>query len=107
MEGSARRARLALGLLAIVAVLAWEQPLRVEARVRHNPACIFDRLMLWTAPGTCRPHARSYPPSVRGTARRAVYDSALTFGIPYPILLRIARCESGLNPHAINGRYLG
>lgn len=32
-----------------------------------------------------------------------MYDSALTFGIPYRILLRIALCESALNPWAVNG----
>jgi hypothetical protein len=31
----------------------------------------------------------------------------LLFGIPYEVFLRIATCESGLNPHASNGSTFG
>ena len=64
-------------------------------------------MTLWTPSGTCRPKARSYPPKVTGAVRRSIYDSALVFGVPYPILLRIARCESNLNPRASSGSYFG
>jgi hypothetical protein len=70
-------------------------------------ACIFDHQSLRTAPNTCRPRAKAYPPKVVTVAERAVYDSALTFGIPYPILLAIARCESDLDPRASNGKRFG
>jgi hypothetical protein len=64
-------------------------------------------MTLYTRPGTCRPRAKVYPVSVKGGAEKAIYDSALTFGIPYRILLTIGRCESGLNPHASNGSHFG
>ena len=38
---------------------------------------------------------------------RAIDDGALTFGVPYKLMLKIARCESALNPRASNGTYLG
>jgi hypothetical protein len=63
--------------------------------------------MLRTAPGKCRPRAKAYPKSVAGKVRRAIYDGALTFGIPYHVLLRIAQCESGLNPRASGYGYYG
>jgi hypothetical protein len=44
---------------------------------------------------------------VRGTVRRSIYDGALTFGIPYSVLLKIARCESRLNPYADDGAHVG
>ena len=69
--------------------------------------CIFDHLMLRTSAGECRPQAKWYPSWVGGPVHRAVYDSALTFGIPYRILLRIAFCESTLNPWAVNGPHYG
>lgn len=70
-------------------------------------ACIFDHLALHTAPGTCRPRARVYPPQITGSARRAIYDSSLTFGVPYSVLLAIGRCESALDPRASNGTHFG
>lgn len=69
--------------------------------------CIFDQQMLRTKTGMCRPHAVAYPSTVRGRVRKAIYDSALVFGVPYSILLKIARCESGLNPGASDGMHLG
>jgi hypothetical protein len=76
-------------------------------RAQQAPTCIFDHLNLRTAPHTCRPRAKSYPPNVTTSVERAIYDSSLTFGIPYPVLFAIGRCESGLNPHASNGRRFG
>lgn len=72
-----------------------------------SASCIFDRLTLQTPPGLCRPRARAYPASVRGEVRHAIYDSALIYGIPYRILLKIAFCESSLNPLAVNGPHYG
>lgn len=69
--------------------------------------CVFDRQMLWTRSGTCQPRARKYPAGVLGAVRRAIFDSSLTFDLPYAALLRIAACESGLNPHARNASYEG
>ena|SRR5947209_17087353 len=109
-----RRACCALllgALLAVSSPLAWTaHPVAAAVtgeRVQQAKACIFDHLTLRTAPHTCRPRARSYPPRVTTAAERAIYDSALTFGIPYPILLAIARCESDLNPRASNGTHFG
>jgi hypothetical protein len=76
------------------------------SRIRSH-GCIFDHLMLRTPSGLCRPEAKRYPHRVVGPIRRAIYDSALTFGIPYHILLRIAFCESSLNPYAVNGSHYG
>lgn len=70
-------------------------------------SCVFDHLTLWTPSGTCRPRARQYPVGVAGSVRRAIYDSALIFSLPYTALLQVARCESGLNPRARNGVYRG
>lgn len=77
------------------------------ARTRQTHACIFDHVALRTKTGTCRPRARVYPAYVRNKVERAVYDSSLIFGMPYQVLLTIAQCESGLNPHASNGRHFG
>jgi hypothetical protein len=100
MEGIARRVILVLAALtALSAALTVSRPV-TEARQSHSTACVFDHLSLRTARGTCRPRARSYPPNVRGSVKRAVYDASLTFGMPYSVLLAIARCESDLNPHA-------
>jgi hypothetical protein len=69
--------------------------------------CVFDRMSLHSAPGTCRPQATSYPPNVTGSVKRAIYDSAMTFGVPYQVLLEIAKCESSLNPNARDGKHYG
>lgn len=66
--------------------------------------CAFDRMMLTTRRGVCRPRALSYPSRVHTGVQKAIYDASLTFDVPYPILLKVARCESGLNPKA---RYRG
>jgi hypothetical protein len=76
-------------------------------RASQAQACVFDHLTLKTGPGNCRPRAKSYPGRVKGRVEQAIYDSALTFGIPYDTLLAIARCESGLNPRADNGTHFG
>jgi Transglycosylase SLT domain len=39
--------------------------------------------------------------------RRAIYDSSLIFGMPYSVLLNLARCESALNPRATDGVHYG
>jgi hypothetical protein len=44
---------------------------------------------------------------VKGSVKRSIYDGALTFGIPYSILLDVARCESNLDPHADDGQHMG
>jgi hypothetical protein len=64
-------------------------------------------MTLRTAPGTCRPRAKAYPKQVTGRVRQSIYDSALTFGIPYTILLKIAQCESALDPRASDGVHFG
>ena len=107
MYGSVLRALPAViaSLLIIVSSAAGSQA-AVEQRPGHSSTCIFDHTMLRTASAVCRPKARVYPAKVRGGVKHAIYDSALIFGVPYPILLRIARCESGLNPRAsYSGHY--
>ena len=101
---------LAAGVLALLLGLAMEGaagPAVAESRAQQKSACIFDHMMLRTAPGECRPRARSYPRHVVGKVRRFIYDAALTFGVPYEVLLRIAKCESGLNPRASSSGYYG
>jgi hypothetical protein len=98
-------------LLALTAFIPWSswRP-TANAAGEHAPqrqSCIFDHMSLRTAPQTCRPHARAYPKNVTGAVERAIYDSTLLFGVPYPVLLSIARCESGLNTHASNGTHFG
>jgi Transglycosylase SLT domain len=72
-----------------------------------NSTCIYSHEYLWSQPGTCRPQALAYPKDVKGRVRQAIYDSAETFGVPYAVLLRIARCESALNPRATDGTHFG
>jgi hypothetical protein len=106
---SARRAVVVLAL-SVLPVLAlrpgsvlsagtWQQASRAQ--------CVFDHFTLSTAHGRCRPRARAYPAYVSNHVRRSIYDSALTFGIPYPVLLKIAKCESGLNPRAAYRGHFG
>lgn len=108
MEGLAR---CALVFALLVSAVAWTGLSSGGAKAdgsRLGPAgCIFDHAMLRTAPDRCRPRARVYPRGVAGKIKRAIYDSALIFGVPYPVLLRIARCESGLNPRATYGDHFG
>lgn len=96
---------LVLGLCPALGV-AQQRAQAGELRTAQS-ACIFDHTNLWTAPGTCRPHARAYPATMHSSVRRAIYDSALTFGVPFPVLLKIGKCESSLNPRASNGTHFG
>ncbi|MGI8827059.1 MAG: transglycosylase SLT domain-containing protein [Chloroflexota bacterium] len=99
---------MAVALSALLPCLLLGGINRVHAATRQqNRPCIFDQQNLKTESGACRPHALAYPPQVRGRVRRAIYDSALIFGVPYKILLAIGRCESGLNPRANNGTHFG
>jgi hypothetical protein len=108
MKGRARRALLSIALGIVPTLCATTIPGQA-AGTRQAPErpCIFDHVSLRTTPGECQPRALSYPKSVKGVVRRAIYDSALVYGIPYRILLRIARCESGLNPGATDGMHFG
>jgi hypothetical protein len=78
-----------------------------QGAARRAPTCIFDHMTLRTPAGVCRPRARAYPAAITGKAERAIYDSSLTFGVPYSVLLAIGRCESGLNPRASDGAHFG
>lgn len=73
----------------------------------QNSACIFDHMTLRSPTTTCRPRAKAYPSTVTGAVQRSIYDSSLIFGIPFTVLLNIAKCESSLNPKATNGRRFG
>lgn len=73
--------------------------------VRHN--CVFDHMTLRSPTTRCRPQARTYPAGVRTWPMKAIYSSALVFGVPYNVLLAIAQCESNLNPHASDGSHFG
>lgn len=108
MERRAVRALLAAVLFSLAGSLAppavgWT----AGARTGQTHSCIYNHAMLRTNPGSCQPRARVYPVYVKGKVRRAIYDGALIFGIPFQLLLTIGRCESGLNPHASNGRRFG
>lgn len=97
-------------LLVVLTALAASVPAGTGHAQTGQPrvaACIFDHVSLRTSRGTCRPRARSYPPGVKGPVKRSIYDGALTFGIPYSVLLDVARCESNLDPQADDGRHMG
>jgi len=49
------------------------------------------------------------PPPAPGTIQAIIQQAANTYGVSYPWMLKIAQCESGLNPHAYNpaGPYYG
>lgn len=51
----------------------------------------------------------SGPPPAPGTIQAIIEQAATTWGVSYPWMLKIAQCESGLNPHAYNpaGPYYG
>lgn len=51
----------------------------------------------------------SAPPPAPGTIQAIIQQAAATYGVSYPWMLKIAQCESGLNPHAYNpaGPYYG
>src|SRR5437588_5722278 len=83
---------------------------RSEAVRMHSgqrAACIFDHMMLRSPTTRCRPRAKAYPSTVHGKVQRAIYDSSLTFGIPFAVLLNIAKCESSLNPRAAHAGHYG
>lgn len=108
MESKAHRALAALvcaGALAITVQAAHASSTGQQSQVASS--CVFDHQTMVTTPGTCRPHAKTYPAHIVMAAQRAIYDSTLLFGVPYSILLRIARCESGLNPRAQNAGHFG
>ena len=109
MQGNTRRVLLTLLSAALVFPLASGFPERAGA-TRHSETkniCVFDHTSLQSPPGTCRPEAVAYPAGVTGRVRQAIYDSAMTFGVPYTVLLAIAQCESSLNPRAIDGQHFG
>ena len=67
-----------------------------------------------TPPPTPRPVAAaaaipSGPPPAPGSIEAIIQQAADANGVSYPWMLKIARCESGLNPHAYNpaGPYYG
>jgi hypothetical protein len=102
------RALLALVVLTTgVAATVGMQPTKAEARRGSPSPCIYDKLSLRTAQGNCRPRAKAYPANVKTDVQKAVYDGALTFGIPYSALLNVAKCESQLNPRADDGTHKG
>lgn len=49
------------------------------------------------------------PPPAPGTIEAIIQVAATKWGVSYPWMLKIARCESGLNPRAYNpaGPYIG
>lgn len=98
---------LAMSFVAAAVLATFASPADVEAGSAHVPACVFDHAMLRTSHGTCRPRARRYPANVKTGVQRSIYDGALTFGIPYLTMLRLARCESHLDPLASDGTHDG
>jgi hypothetical protein len=63
------------------------------------------------APPTARPVATPVPlpPPSAGTIEAIIYAAATKYGVSYSWMLKIARCESSLNPRAYNpaGPYIG
>jgi hypothetical protein len=109
MERGTRRALL-VGCIVASLVLTWGPSKRVQAarlRTGQRAACIFDHMMLRSPTTRCRPRAKAYPSTVKGRVQRSIYDSSLTFGIPFAVLLNIAKCESSLNPRAVHGEHYG
>jgi hypothetical protein len=60
-------------------------------------------------PTTAAPVVPAAPPPAPGTIEAIIQAAADANGVSYPWMLKIARCESGLNPHAYNpsGPYYG
>ena len=58
---------------------------------------------------TAAPVVPSAPPPAPGTIEAIIQAAANANGVSYPWMLKIAQCESGLNPHAYNpaGPYYG
>jgi hypothetical protein len=61
------------------------------------------------APAPRRPAIPAAPPAAPGTIEAIIQAAANQWGVSYPWMLKIARCESGLNPRAYNpaGPYYG
>jgi hypothetical protein len=109
MERRTQRVLL-IGCIVSSLGLTWGTSKTVLAARTHsgqNSACIFDHMMLRSPTKVCRPQAKAYPSTVKGAVQRSIYDSSLTFGIPFAVLLNIAQCESALNPRAKNGGHYG
>lgn len=62
-----------------------------------------------TATPRPKPAIPPAPPPAPGTIEAIIQQAANTWGVSYPWMLKIARCESGLNPRAYNpsGPYYG
>src|SRR5258708_25863626 len=60
-------------------------------------------------PQPTRPAIPAAPPPAPGTIQAIIQQAAATWGVSYPWMLKIAQCESGLNPRAYNasGPYYG
>lgn len=98
---------LAFVLVTVAVVGAAGRPAGVKAGSARVSTCIFDHDMLRTSHGMCRPRARAYPGKIKTSVERSIYDGALTFGIPYTVMLKVARCESHLDPNADDGIHVG
>lgn len=107
MEGSGRRAlRAAVLCLAVVATQRGAVHADTKQATSNSP-CVFDHTYLRSSSKTCRPRAKAYPSYVHGKVQRAIYDSAVLFGVPYKVLAQVAQCESSMNPQANNGGHIG
>jgi hypothetical protein len=109
MERGTQRVLL-IGCIVLSLGLTSETQKTVFASGTHSEqasACIFDHMMLRSPTTICRPRAKAYPVGVKGSVQRSIYDSALVFGMPFSVLLKIAKCESALNPRATNGSHYG
>jgi len=107
MQKRAQGTLVASLVVALLSMGPYRQGVAAATQFQQAHACVYDHEALRTATDHCRPRARAYPSQVVGTVRHAIYDSALTFGLPYPVLLKVAQCESALNPHASNGSHFG
>ncbi len=60
-------------------------------------------------PKPAAPAIPAAPPATPGTIQAIIQQAANTYGVSYPWMLKIAQCESGLNPRAYNpaGPYYG
>lgn len=97
---------LVLALVGMCGSILTGHGAQAQRPVRHQ-TCIYDHYVLKTSKKACRPRARTYPAYITGAVERSIYDAALTFGVPYRLLFRIATCESGLQPTATNGSHFG
>lgn len=92
---TAREVRLGREVARLRAQLARE-------RAAHRRMLRRERLrsLARSAEATVTPH-------VTASARHAIALAAATYGVPAGRLLRVATCESGLDPSATSGPYLG